>query len=445
MLGLIGLHIVFVLCGAAVLRALGLLRGRLLALGPALLTGVMVLCPPLILLLILGVGLRAPTVIAVVVVVLVLAELVARRRRGVAAPARPNWGVLLIGLYAALGAYSLARLPTIEDDARIWSLRGLALSYHHVLAPQIFQNPYESGTHPVYPLFGPVIEALNAIAAGAPQLRFYHAELWILFAAIIWTAAYLLGGRQRLWVAPLVLLAVSPAVAQNLISGYADVLGAALMGLGCLALGLWQTRGSAGYLAFGTVALIAAANTKDEDLLGAIIIFVVAVAANHRRWREWVAAGVALAVFIAPWRLWTAAHHLSDSVQPKLGQALSPSYLISRHHEVHWVLEWVGAKVVEEWSWIAVTFLVLFVLCMVTRTARRIAAFYLIALGLIALMLTWLYATTPMSLAFLFPTSMFRTVDDFMIPAAFASAHLLWLLSGYKPRPSVTLGSCQDR
>ena len=84
---------------------------------------------------------------------------------------------------------------------------------------------------------------------------------------------------------------------------------------------------------------------------------------------------------------------------------------------------------VDEWGWAAAIFVSLCVLSLATRTSRRLTAFYLISFVAIAVAMLWLYGTTPIDLSLLIPRSMSRTVDVFMVLAAFASAHLLSTLA----------------
>jgi len=372
--------------------------------------------------------------------------------------------VTLAGAYVALGAYALARLPTVGDDARIWSLRGLTLAYFHRLQPEIFLNQFQAGGHPVYPLFQPVLEALLSMAIGHPQLRLYHTELWLLFAAGVWTAAYLIGRaslsiQRSFWIAALALLAASSAAVNNLVIGDADITGAVLLATGGLALGLWIERDERGYLVAAAVLLAAAANTKDEDLVASGVVLVAAGVVAlvrhrsdmaHRRdaplWL-WAGAAAFFAALVTPWRIWVAAHHLSDSAEPPLPRALSPVYVLGRIHELHQTLTAMATQTLTQWGWLAAIFLALCIICLVTRTARRTVCFYLVALAAVVMSLLWFYTTTPLSLAFLIPTSMDRTVDVFMVLSALASAHLLAALvmpPGLPETSSTTIPRARD-
>ncbi len=443
-------------------------REGVAALGLSLLAGVGLVLPLLILLLVLGVPVNLVSAGLVCLACVTASELIARRRARTtqivhaskrAASAGGAWlrrvALLVAGAYFAFGAFALARLPTMSDDARIWSLRGLTLAHYHGLQPEIFQNPSQSGAHPIYPLFQPVLEALVSQAMGGPQLRFFHAELWLLFAGAIWAATYLilramprLEGVVPIWIAPLVLLSLTPAALDNLVSGYADITGRVILATGSLALALWLDRGELGSLGLGVVLLAAAANTKDEDLVAAVLLLVVAIVfdlarargAPQRLHRLRLAGGAALcfAVLVLPWRVWTARHHLSDSVEPRIPHALSPAYIFGRTHQLSQTVTSMVRQTLGEWHWLAAVFIVACVICIAARTGRRVAGFYLASVLVIVVSLLWLYTTTPVNLGFLLRTSMDRTVDLFMVPAAMATAHLLAYMQRGGPSESAT-------
>lgn len=451
-LGFLALHALFAIAGLSVLRATGLGPARfsapavLGAVGPAVLVGIAVVVCVQIVLLVLGVALTPVLTVVVAAAVTVVAGVVGTvvgdeadapdrgRRRVVGAVAAVG------GIYLLVGAWAMARLPTVLDDARIWSLRGLTLTYHHGLTPEIFANQGQSGAHPVYPLLQPALEALMFEIMGVAQLRLFHAELWLVLGAAVWTAGYLLAARTRsappVWLIPLALLALTPAVVENVAMGYADVTGSVLLAVGVLSLGLWLDGGRRGHLALAAILLGAAANAKDEELLATALVLVVAAviaivrrADRGRRLTALALAAVYVVVVVAPWRLWTRAHHLTDSVQPSLPRALSPGYVFGRGHQLQLTVTAMVHQVLAEWGWLAAIFVVAGVACLITRRARATACFYLAGTALIALSLVWLYTTTAVPLSFLIPTSMNRTVDVFMVLAALATAHLLSVLA----------------
>jgi hypothetical protein len=180
------------------------------------------------------------------------------------------------------------------------------------------------------------------------------------------------------------------------------------------------------------VLLAAAANTKDEDVVGVGIVLVVAVFAAGREWgrlKPWLVTAGTVAALVLPWRIWTAAHHLSDSVTPPLPRALSPVYVLDRASHLHLTATAMLADVLDSWGWFAAVFLALCGVCLATGVARRIAGFYLASFAVVVVSLLWLYTTTPLPLSFLLPTSLGRTIDVFMMLTPFACAHLLARLS----------------
>jgi hypothetical protein len=297
--------------------------------------------------------------------------------------------------------------------------------------------------HPVYPLLQPILESTLFAAMGGPQLRLFHAELWIVFASGVWTAGYLISRsipqparRRPFWMAILGLLALTPAAVGNLVIGDADVTVAMLLALGTLSIGLWFDLGSNGFLALAAILLAAAANTKDEGFLASAIVLGISALALAVRWRRRSAgparrraalpfAGATLyfIAVVAPWRIWVSAHHLSDTVTPPLPRALSPAYLLDRgsriHQTAHAMVSALGG-----WSLFAALFICAVLITVAYRYKARLAIYYLACVAGVALMLFWLYTATRLSLAFLLPTSVDRTVDLFMIPAGLATAHL---------------------
>jgi hypothetical protein len=479
-LGFIAFQGFFIIVGITVLRLCGLcprIRGLgqfASAIGPGFLAGIILVVPILIVLLVAGVPLTLPTVLAVGVGSAAVCETVARRRVGDGGDARldarttaptarslQRAGVAIAGVYAAFGALALARVPTRGDDARIWSLKGLTLYYYHGLQPEIFQNPLQAGAHPVYPLLQPVVEAVLSEATGRPQLRMYHTELWLVFVAAVWTAGYLIylkapalrvPGNAPIWLSVLGLVAVTGAAITNIVVGDADITGAVILAAGAVALALWIEGGDAGTLMFGAMAMAAAASTKDEDLVAAGLVLLAAglivlvrpkTAKDQGRLRRWMAAGVYFVAIILPWRVWLAAHHLSDSVEPPLPRALSPLYIWDRKQRLHFAATGIANQTLRQWGWLAAVFLVTCSVCMMTQTARAAASFYLAACGVIVASLLWLYTATPLSLSFLLSTSTDRVVSVFMVLAGFGTAHLLASLLAARPLPPLNEGSAR--
>jgi hypothetical protein len=452
---------VLALAGVGSLRAFGLLgagtRPAVLGLGPAWLAGTVLVGLGLVLLLVLGVPFTLVTVAVVGVGAAGVAFAIAWHRgvaseRVVDAAAVPPGRLWLVRIaiaaaaaYVGFGAYAVARAPTQADDARIWSLKGLALTYYDSLRPEIFLNPATAVSHHVYPLLQPVLEAALGRVMGRPELRLFHVELWLILIASIWTGAYLIwwrrerSVREQAGVVLLALVALTPAIASNIWTGHADAAGAVLLAAGAVALGLWIDGAADGHLWLAAILLGAAANTKDEDMIGAIVVLSVAgamliFAGDRPRRLRWLGAVGIAALLILPWRIWTAMHHLRDNVTPPLPRALTPGFLIARAPELRRVGMAIVSHTVDEWGWAAAVFLILCVVGLATRSSRRLTAFYLISFVAIAVAMLWLYGTTPINLSHLIPRSMSRTVNEFMVLAAFGSAHLLSTLTPRRRR-----------
>lgn len=449
------------LVGIGSLRAFGLLRAgarpAVLGLGPAWLVGTVLVGLGLVVLLVLGVPFTLTTVAVLGATAAGVGFAVAWHRgvsseRVVDAEAVPPsrlWlgriAITTAAAYAGFGAYAVARAPIQADDARIWSLKGLALTYYDSLRPEIFLNPATVVSHHVYPLLQPVLEAALGRAMGQPELRLFHAELWLTLIASIWTAAYLIWWRrerpvrEQAGVVLLALVALTPAMVSNIWTGHADATGAVLLAAGAVALGIWIDGAADGHLWLAAILLGAAANTKDEDMIGAILVLlaagVVLGGRSHRaRLRLWLVGVGVCALLILPWRIWTATHHLTDNVTPPLPRAVTPRFLLARAPELRRVGMALVSHTVNEWGWAAAIFVSLCAVSLATRTSRRLTAFYLISFVTTAVAMLWLYGTTPIDLSLLIPRSMSRTVDVFMVLAAFGSAHLLSSLTSRRRR-----------
>jgi len=476
--GFIALHAVLIALGGSALWAAGLVdpvRGRAgsvwAALGPAYVLGVALLMPWLVIILLLHIPATFGTAAVVALLGIIVMLLVGRRLGRMTAPSSaapssvdsatrsdvttaprrrlPSLRALAVvgaGGLVGWGTLVLSRLPTGNDDARIWSLRGVTLADYARLVPEIFLNQSQSGAHPVYPLLQPEFEATVSRALGHAAPSFFHAELWLLFICSVWTAGYLIWRRLgpasgtgiAVWLPAVALLAVIPAEVSNIIIGDADTTGSVFLALGVLCAGLWLDAGARRYLALSAVMLTAAASTKDEDLLAAAIVCVILVVgvaarvvAGRHRWRAWerllplLGLAAYFVVFVAPWRLWLNAHHLIDGVQPPIPKAINPLYFLGRGDQLRETVTAMLTQSLGEWDWLIAIFLVVCGVCLASPRIRQVACFYLAAFWTVVLGLVWLYTTTPEPLSYLLPTSMGRTVAVFMAMTPLAVAHLL--------------------
>lgn len=424
--GLLGLDSLLLLAGFGVLLACGAVelstRGALAAAGLAFLVGVASVLMVTVALMVVGVPALLPTVAVVSVAVAGAGLLLARRggglprrdRRAAASAGRNVWERLratsldrwIVTAFAvAFGAFALAMLLdaavttiTAYDAWTLWIRKALVL-YHFGTPPAaFFASPDYGFTSPDYPLLLPLLESYSFQAMGAIDTQTLHVQFWLLYVAFGWALAYV-GNRitrPAIW-APIVLLAlVAPGIWGALLTAYADVPMAMFLCVGVLLVGIWLSRGRPGDLALGVVLLAGAASTKNEGLMAAVSVLVVAAVllAVERRFgalrRLGLGAG-ALLLLILPWRAWSAIEGVQG--QLPLGQGLNPGYLAGR---VDRVVPAVRALVdalddQDAWLYLLPLALGLAVVCLIVGAARRLAVFYLASMAMLSGFLVWAY------------------------------------------------------
>jgi hypothetical protein len=463
--GFVLFHVLAAAPGVALLYALGLVRPRPLALaaaaGPAVLLGLVLVGVPLVVMVAVGVPVNPLTSLAALAaacLAAVGAALWARRRRE---PEEPVRGaptrieviverVVLAGtaLYLLLGARAFTNLPTLWDDANIWSLKGLALFHHEGLVDGIGRNPQLSAVHLDYPILQPLAEATFFRAIGGVDLRFWHFELWLLFAIVLWTLAWLLRplGRSSPWTVVVATLALSGVVVANVELGDADTLMAGLVGCAAASCGIWLERGRSAYAVLGALFLAGAANVKNEGLAFTFAIAVaLALAAvlgrRPGRWRDLVVGGAIVFAAVLPWQLWVLGNEAAQRQTPSPWQvADDPGFLSDRSQYL-----WRGiGQVVEqlmntaEWSLLAPAFLVTAIVLWVVGRWRTVAGFYLTAALLGFAGLAYVYWVTPQpNLGVFEAESGPRIVLGLVFIAGAGLAHLLQLAGSVRAEDGV--------
>jgi hypothetical protein len=182
------------------------------------------------------------------------------------------------------------------------------------------------------------------------------------------------------------------------------------------------------YLVVSIVLLAGAASIKNEGLLAAVVILVVAgvVSLRERPLRALrdLAAGAAVwLVAIAPWQIWAARAGVPKDVNAADG--LNPIYLVKHIDRM-----WPAVKALEvqitdpKWSWFVPLFLVVAVLAILVRQATRVATFYLLCGAGVFLGLVWAYWASPHPLDVYLAQSAFRVVDGLAAVTMAALAHL---------------------
>ena len=462
-LGFVAVHALLAAPGAALLWALGIVaRPRELpgALGPAYLTGVAVVVPVLIALLTLGLPARLPQFVAAAVVLAAAfaagGVLLARRGRrvvdelpGEASAGRGElwiWrvGIAAIAVFFLVGLTAFAKLPTGGDDATIWTFKALALFQLDTGLDNAIFESRTGAAHPHYPILQPVLESTFFRTMGGAKTMEWHMALWLLYGAFVWTVGWLLrrrGAARLVVLAPVAALALAPAAARGLATGYADVTVACLAALGALCVGLWVEGAPGRYALLGGLFLGAAANTKNEGQLAAAAVLVAMAAgvavARGRGWRPLAGTAAIVAASVLPWLVWRSAQGHEAADQAPLSDALSPSYLADRGDRLDATLGYVFPELsnLGNWLWAAPAFLAIAIVCVAAGALRRVAAFYLGAAFLMFAGLVWAYWTGLLEIEYWLQSSISRTVTGMIVVGAAGLAHLATRLATQPVEP----------
>lgn len=423
LVGFLAFHVFVAAPGFLMLYALGFLRPRPLwlaaAAGPAFVVGVIVVGVPLIALAVLGVGVGTPATLAVLAVVTLVTGAAAarahRRSQPVAEPEHvgAQGGLVesviervvlgLTGAYFLLGSLAFSQLPTLWDDANIWSLRALGLYYHDGLTDGLARNHELSGVHLDYPILQPLLEASFFRAIGGIDLRLWHLELWLLLGSLIWTLAWLLAplGRRWLWAFVLATLALSGVLISNVTLGDADATMAALVGCGALSFGIWLERGQRSHALLGALFLAGAANVKNEGLVFGVAIaaalLLVSIGSLRGRWKDLALSAGIVGASVLWWQVWVLGNEAATRATPSPWQVIDdPGYLVDRLDYLWRGIEQVVTQITNtgEWALVVPALLVVATVMLIVGRQRTVAGFYLLASILAFLSVAYTYWVT---------------------------------------------------
>jgi hypothetical protein len=458
-LGIVGATVLLAVAGQGVLLALGItqlrVRSLLASAGLAYVAGVASTLLLGILLVAVGGELTIPifTVLALLLggggVALAVrrgARTVEEERPGPrmsrAEMAAIGLGGALLVAFLVIGLADAGVRQLVDWDSwSIWTRKAIVLTNGGLDARVFAGTPYEF-SHLEYPILQPLFESVYFRAMGLADTQAVHAVLWILFTASLGSIAYLGSRITRIWVWFPVVLAVAFGAEFHgqLLTAYADVPMGLLAASGVLCVGLWlREPRDWRWLALGALVLAAAANVKNEGLLLGVAVFLAAaiVLVVGREWRALGRLGLGFlgaAVAIAPWRIWTAAHHITSSLP--IAQGLDPSYLSSRSDRVGPTLKAL-MPLLENSGLVYVVPLGLAVAVLGVFTAgiRRVAAFYLLAgLGTLA-SVVWAFVITADPLDWQIGTSANRVIMGVAFVAVAALVNVGGLLDSRRPRP----------
>jgi hypothetical protein len=455
-LGLLALAAAFAVAGTGALAGLGIVRSprqALAGLGLAYLTGMAAVMLAGIALTVAGMTFDLPACGLVCFAVACGGLLVARaRNRDAGGRPRtcgtPGWRRALIAAvsvaalaYVAIGLLTAAVTPLDSFDAwSIWGRKAVMLVGLGHLPAGAFASSAYSFMHPDYPILLPLWESLQLRAIGHVDTQLLHVAFWLLLVAFLSAVAFI-GARVSRWalVAPFVAgAALAPGVVDQLISANADVPMACFLAIGVLSLGIWLERGDRAALALAALQLAAAANVKNEGLVGAVVALAVAAAivALDGRWRALRAlafGAAAVAAAVAPWRIWTAAHGIHGDLPVASG--LSPGYLADRSDRIRPAFDALVGRLADQgrWSYILPAALALMIVCLLVRWSpgspgRRLAAFYLATAVAFFVLVLWSLVVIPNTLDFQLPSSAPRVISGMVFIGLAALIHLSGVL-----------------
>jgi hypothetical protein len=349
---------------------------------------------------------------------------------------------IAVAIVAAIGAYAIYGFaaawvdPTVGwDSAQIWTRKAL-LFLEYGGPTHDFESPYYGYAQPGYPILLPLFDSFFFRASGTTSIQSLHGEFWIMFIAFVWAAGYTASrvSRPIVW-APIVgAIAVTPGLADGILTLQADVPMALFLGLGTLQAGIWLSGRRGGDLALAIVLLGAAANTKNEGLPAAVLVLAIALCAaalDRNRpglLRVALFAGGGLAAAVLPWRIWVAVHtSLTTSVDVDASKAVDPAFLVA-HADRAWLALTAMAHQLSEsalWLFLLPLALGIAVFVFVTGRDRLVSAFYL-AVGVSSLLaiLVWGYVVNRVEIHSLIYSTERRTVMPLLLIAAAALLHL---------------------
>jgi hypothetical protein len=325
-------------------------------------------------------------------------------------------GVAIVVVAAVVGGFRTA--PWLDDSWFMWLPKGMALD-RVGLDLRLFSPGHGlvAFTSPGYPWWWSIFGAVDVRAAGSVDLRLLDAQLALLFAAFVATAARLLWGRVRpslLW-AGLLLLVAAPELLRLTQSGGADVPVAIFVAAAALAAVRWLQDGEPLHLALVAAFAAAAVQIKDEGLpqlalvVAALAVFAWRAAGPHRV-ASLVAAAAAGAATAVPWLVWRSVHHVPSELS--LGEGLHRLGALDQRSRLSPVTSTILHDVFSPRQWLVLVPLALVLAVAAAAATRRLLPLALPAfVGLELLFWIWVYWSAPAGdVTFRLTTSAYRVV-----------------------------------
>ena len=327
---------------------------------------------------------------------------------------------VLLGVAAA--SYSVR--PLFEWDGwAVWGMKAEALYYFGKATGPLFTSQAYAGVQQTYPVLLPALEATDFFAMRAVDGSVIHLQLVLFAVAFAGSLFGLLRGRVPVELTALSVLAIlaAPPVLGLLASNYADVPLAFLVALGVVALACWLIDDEPAMLALAVIFLGAATLTKNEGTMFAAVAIVPLLAyvafRDRRRLLHLLGALGAVFVILLPWRIFTAAHHLSTG-GIQLSGVFRPSLLAAHAGRVgpsaHALVGQIGLT---RWG-LLVPLIAIGLLAALVSGRALLASFATVWLLLSFAGLVTVYWISSLPLNWYLGTSAYRTVATLVIGGA---------------------------
>ncbi len=341
--GTLALAVAWVAVGGALLRASGLLRTArpLLPLLPlALVTGWAFTGVAATVLLMVGLS-ASPWQLALTWgAAVVLAAATARRRlpradvladepTGTARNVLARAGAAAAcGYLVALLVRALVPLGQLHPDAWTqWLAKAMVI--YRLGGLDTGAGGFTSQANADYPPLDPALEATTFRFAGTADYLVLPFAHWLVLAAFVGAAAFLLRRRAPAHVVwpSLAMLVLAPKLTSLAGSSLADEPLAIMIGLATICGALWLLDGSAGLAPLVCLFLAAAALTKNEGAVLAALVGLALATGGSRRWVARIAFVLTPLAAFGAWQLWIGAHDVPPNVAHDFGRLLHPGRL----------------------------------------------------------------------------------------------------------------------
>jgi hypothetical protein len=346
-------------------------------------------------------------------------------------------GVALVG-WLILAGIDAAFHPMADFDGwAIWSNKGLMLFSFDGVPPPFTSEAYNY-MHRDYPILLPLLESLTFRAIGDANTQVVHLEIWLTLVAFCGALAFL--GRRLVapivWMSLALAVALAPGIWGHLLTGYADVPMALLLGIGVILIGLWLEQRETPQLMLATLFLAAAGSTKNEGATGTVCVLAVAalILLAAREWPALKRVGIAAVGFVAlvlPWRIWVQVNDIPSDLP--VGKGLTPGYLSDRADRIRPSVTAFKDQLADSAQW---SYLVPIAIAMIVAAlfasyrfreharTRAVALFYLLTgIGFFVL-IVWAYTITTAPLDWQIGTSADRLVIGIVLISVAAIFHL---------------------